>query len=329
MIEIWARFKAHSLRSLSQAGSLERLTQALLGLGYYLEKTLIPARLSPDQLAWPWAVSRGPYLLAGASVAAVSAACIAARKRRPAGLAAYAFYAITLIPVLGLLKVGHETVAARYSYVPCLGWALLAGAGLRDLARAGRAEGGVGKAFIPAFACAAAVLALLSFESRRQIPAWHDSIALWRSVLRLEPTHPLARRDLGVALLAQDRVSEAALVWQEHLKLFPRDEETRKVLQDVLAKAWRVRPTTAALCDGAGVDLIKRGELERAVWFFNKALKTDPGFVRGHDHLGVALTRLGRYDEALAHFESALRLKPGDRAARAGLGLAKTLKGRG
>ena len=327
-IEAWARLQAHSLRTLSQAGLIERLAQAAFGLTYYLQKTLIPARLSADQIFGPWAVSRGPYLIAAASLAAVAAAFIAARKRWPAGLAAFACYGMILLPVIGIVKVGHETVAARYSYASCLSWALLGGAGLRNLARAAQAGGGGRKAFACAFCGAAALLAFFAFESRREIPQWRDSAALWRSVLRLEPMHPLARHQLGLALISRDQASEAALLWQEQLRLFPGDADARKALAELVSRTWPAPPAPAALCDAAAVDLLKRGELDRALWFFNKALKLDPGLVRAREHLGVALTRMGRYDEAIAHFQSALRLQPGNRAARADLRLAESLKGR-
>ncbi|MGH9579426.1 MAG: hypothetical protein ACRD2R_00405, partial [Terriglobales bacterium] len=125
-----------ALKSFAVHDSAGRLAQALFGLGYYLRKTLLPVGLSPIYelprpfIPWDW-----PYLASGLAVSAIAAGLIILRCRWPAGLAAGIYYAAMLAPVLGIAQSGSQLVADRYSYLSCLGWALLAGGGYLCLQR--------------------------------------------------------------------------------------------------------------------------------------------------------------------------------------------------
>ena len=326
LIEIMARHRDRTILSLSRLGPARRLAQSLFALGFYLEKTLVPTRLCPDFLLEPSSSSPIPFIIGGALLAA---GLLAALRRNRAALALIAYYVITLLPVLSLVKVGHETVASRYAYLPCLGWALLAGAGLRSLARPRRSGGRGAKAFLPAFACAAAALVAFSWLSRRQIGVWHDSVALWRQVLKLDPLHPFARANLATGLLEESRVGEAALMLREQERLFPADKESGEKAKQIISRAWgSSRPDPAKLYNDAGADLVQAGELEKAVWCFNKALKLAPALARTRNNLGLALYRLGRTEEAIAQYEECLRLAPSSYEARTNLGIALARLGR-
>src|SRR6185369_7117747 len=150
-----------------------RVAVALYGLAFYVWKTLAPWPISPlyqiplrvDPLA-------PPMLAAAAAVIAVSAALLWLRRRWPAGLAVWLSYLLLLAPVSGLTQSGPQLVAARYSYLSCLGFALLAGAAVVLLARQA-AGGGARKGWARAGGVAAvAGLAALGVLPWQQAQIW-------------------------------------------------------------------------------------------------------------------------------------------------------------
>jgi tetratricopeptide (TPR) repeat protein len=298
-----------------------------MGLGFYIGKTLVPLKLSPDYAWHYWSNFRVPYLSWAALGASAWLALLSLKSWRPALLLATSFYVATLLPVVGLVKIGHEAVADRYSYIPCLGWALLCGAALRALARP-RGLAAAGKAFAPLCLAAAAALSTLSWLTWRQIPVWHDSVGLWRRALRLDPLSSIARGNLAVALLEQNRASEAVLLYQEQARLFPTDEKNRKTMEDLIARTWGKTPEPAKLYNDAGTDLMQRGELDKAVWYFDKALSLDGGLARARNNLGLAFYRQGRTEEAIRQYKECLRLAPDSYEAQTNLGIALARMGR-
>lgn len=361
MIGLLAQQRVGALPSMARLGLIERLAQSLFGLGFYLGKTLLPLRLSPHY-EWHWQTDRLLFLSGGALALAAASALAARRERWPAGLAAFSYYAITLAPVIGLFRSGYQTFADRYTYLPCLGWALLSGAGLSFLARAWRERRPEGGAFVPSCFGAALLLGLLASLTLRQIPAWRDSPRLWRHVLGLNAASTVARPNLASALFEQGRADEAVLYLEEQLEIYPGDEESRRMLSRIIAGTWRAEADLAKIHVDLGADLIEQGESEKGVWHFARAAQLDPSlwqashnlglalyragriedaireYERGlrsapapyelHNSLAIALARLGRLDEAIGHFEAALRIKADYEPARAGLRLARERKGR-
>src|SRR5208282_269467 len=118
-----AQGQPNLLRPLRAYGLLERAAQACYGLAFYLRQTLLPFRLSPlYERPARLEVFSAPFVLSALAVAAITAAAVWARRRRPAGLAVWGFYAITVAPMLGFVSFGTQLVACRYSYLSCLGW---------------------------------------------------------------------------------------------------------------------------------------------------------------------------------------------------------------
>lgn len=134
--------EAGAMRGRGEYGIVFGIAQALFGLAFYLWKPLIPAGLSPlyavvsDAVpaTWPFLPSQELILALSVVVAlAVSIALFLLRRRWPAGLANWVCYAALLAPVLGIVQIGAQIVADRYSYLPSLGWTILAGGGVTPL----------------------------------------------------------------------------------------------------------------------------------------------------------------------------------------------------
>jgi protein O-mannosyl-transferase len=207
---------------LEALGIPERLAISSYGLIFYLWKTVAPWPLSPLYTLFypvrPWSAT---YLIPEILVVLITAVLIWMRRRWPAGLVAWVSYAALLFPVIGIFHNGAQIAADRYTYLACLPWALLAGAGLAWClnARAGARIGpGVSRA-----ASGAALLIIVSFMSLtiRQIGVWKDSVTLWRHAAAVEPDSDIPIFFLGWALTDARRFDEARAHFERSLARVP------------------------------------------------------------------------------------------------------------
>lgn len=196
---------------LSQHGIAGRLVQACYGLVFYARQTLWPAGLSPlYELRPPLDPLELRFVAAVVLVIAAAVLIWRERSRRPWLIAAAAFYAVCLSPVLGLNQCGLQIVADRYSYLACLPLALIAGGALSAALR--RASWRV-----PALAIAALAVAALAAACVRQQSFWRDSESLWTRMAAVDPASATARLGLGTVRANQGRVAEAAALYEEAL----------------------------------------------------------------------------------------------------------------
>jgi len=213
-----------ALSSIQSYDLSARLAQASYGVIFYLWKTVYPVGLLPlyqippgiSLLRWPFALD---LLLA----AGITIGIIFLRRRWKSGPVLWAFYILTLFPVLGVVKFGDFLVTSRYSYLPCLGWAVLSGGCLAYLFNAYSATIALG--LLTVFGC-------LSWE---QTKIWHDSKTLWRYELSLDPSSARGHFILGLALAASRKPEEAIRQYHEALILDPTDAYAEDALADILA----------------------------------------------------------------------------------------------
>jgi protein O-mannosyl-transferase len=280
-----------------------RIQQACYGLTFYLVKTLVPIGLVPCYpVPADFRLPPATFAITVALVVVITAMVLYLRRRWPAGWVAWLFYVVTLLPVLGLVSFSAQLVADRYSYLPGLAWAMLAGAavgsGLRRLGRPGRLvlTAGLGAGLL--------VLAGLSF---RQTQPWRDSETLFRHALAIDPNIPELRNNLGLVLVGQLRTDEAIAEYRQALGR---------------------KPDFTRAMNNLGLALLGQGRHAEAVEEFQKALAVEPDYAFGHNNLGLALMYLERPAQALPHFETAVALAPDYVMARSNLGGALLMLGR-
>jgi protein O-mannosyl-transferase len=285
-----AKHQFDTAASLQDYGVLSRLNQIMYSLAFYISKTVIPLGLSPlyEKLAYLSEV--GAFdIRSGLIVLALTAGFLLARKSWPAGLASWLCYAVILSPVLGVVPFGPQVVADRYSYLSCLGWALLAGAGLFHLRRR-RLDGRLSaRTFKLAGISGALILALLSTLSWRQSQVWHDSERLWRHALAIDRRTSFAHNLLGLALAERGEIQQAI----EHFR-----------------DALRVDPAFAEAHNNLGYFLARQGSRDEAIAQFRQAILIKPAFADAHNNLGNALANRGQFNEAIQHLRRAQQLSP-------------------
>jgi tetratricopeptide (TPR) repeat protein len=280
---------------LAEYGILARVLQASYGLLFYLWKTLLPFELSPlyelpaegvtwDRLGWALV---GPVLLI--------ALALASRRRFPAMASALAAYVVLLAPVLGFAQSGPQLVADRYSYLSCMGFALLLAAGairaVRWLTR--RRWTGCRAALGLTIAV---VLTFLQHATARQCDVWRSGLTLWSHALRVCPDGAIAHANYADALGDVGNLDLAMAHYRRSLALQPRDAITAHHFADVL----RVR-----------------GDPDGAIGMYLRTLQLDPSRTEAHFRLAQLLVDRGRAAQAALVMRERLRLAPEDQRAAA------------
>ena len=313
---------------------VERVQNAFLSFVQYLRPTCWPSELAVFY-PYPAALPAWQSLLAAALLVLVSITLLAMSRRRPYLATGWAWYLTTLLPVIGLVQVGGQSHADRYTYVPLIGvFVLFTWAGY-DVARRWR--------FGPmaASAVAVAITICCAIATRRQLACWKDSEVLFRHALAVTKQNSIAYNNLGAALLAQKRYEEAVGELEIGLKLAPGRAEARMNLGLALARqgrfeeaiphfyeAMRLAPDSSGPYSSLGEVLATKGDFEGAVLQYQKAIRLSPEDAAAHHNLGIVLGMKDRTAEAIVQFEEALRLSRDLPEARRHLGVALGREGR-
>jgi tetratricopeptide (TPR) repeat protein len=288
---------------------LTRIVVAVYALWFYLVKTIYPVSLS---LLYEVPIPLNPldprFVVATAGVLAVSTVVLALRRRWPAGLALWAYYVIALSPTLGIVvRAGFQLAADRYSYLGCLGWALLVGAAVGLVAEA-RQRGRIGP--WPARLAAAAAVAgfvALGALTVRQIEVWRDGDRLWAHAVEVDADCALCHTNLGLTRLGSGATASAL----EHLE-----------------HAVRLRPDRVLVRGGDfGLVLAEAGRLSEAAAQYEMVLTERPGAVQVRQQLAQVLYRMGRREEAMQQLRVAGMMSADDADAQMSLGFALTRLG--
>ncbi len=318
-----AQYQAGAMRPLEQYGIFARLLQPLFGLAFYLWKTVVPVGLSPlYETPARMNLLALPFLSSVALVLALTVVFVLFRRRWPAGLAVWVCYGAILAPVLGIAQSGPQFVADRYSYLSCLGWAVLAGAGIFYLWRcwvSGRISHQI---FIGVGVLSLMMLGGLVVLTWRQTEVWHDSESLWRQVLRMDPMSSIAHNNLGNVLLRRGESREAIELYRKALEIDPAYAEAHFDLATAWSQAGglqaaleefraglQVDPKNAKARYYLGLVYARRGEIKEAIDQFRESLSLAPAQSVVHFDLGTALAMQGHLDEAVDHFRQAIAIR--------------------
>ena len=264
-----------------------RVANALLAFPAYLSRAFWPSGLAA---LYPYRSSPG-VLEVGAAAALViglSLLAFAQRRRRPWLLVGWLWFAGMLVPTLGLVQVGVQAFADRYTYLPLLGvtvaavWSV---AELAERARFGRPLAG-GALALALAGCVAA--------TRAQVAVWHDTVSLFTHATLVTRDNWFAHTELGVALAARGEFPEARAHFEAALRSHPR------------------YPRALA---NLGLTLARTGETRRGVDLLREALRIEPDLRAGQLSLGAALERGGWIAEAQAAYRAALARDPDEPTA--------------
>jgi tetratricopeptide (TPR) repeat protein len=223
IVAFMALFTLQNTRTLEHMSVLHRIVLSVYGLTFYLVKTAVPLELAP---LYELAVVFVPWRYF-AFVLAALVVCVVFRRRWPALAAAGAMYLVTLAPVLGTFQNGPQAVADRYTYLACLGWALLLGAA---------GAGGWAGSNVARGVLAVWILALLPL-TWQQVHIWHDPVTMWQYDVTVYPNARAGNYNLAAAYENAGRYPEAIVHYQEIQRLSVRKAQWYVPMGEVYEKA--------------------------------------------------------------------------------------------
>lgn len=272
-----------------------RVAMTFYTFWFYVSRTVLPVALSPlYELPLDVSLWQPRFALAALAVIAATGLLVAFRTRWPAGLAVWATYAVILAPVSGVVHAGFQLAHDRYSYLSCLGWALLVGAAAGALVE-GRIPGLGATVRRIAVAGVAAWLFTLGWLGWQQVHVWRDSYALWTHALDSDPRCALCHANFAVYLVNHHDAAGA----MHHA-----------------GRAIALRPERPRAYATFGLALVKAGRPADAIPYFETFLAKAPDSADGLTGLGLALLRTGRPREAVDPLYRAAALKPDNTAMR-------------
>jgi Tfp pilus assembly protein PilF len=275
-----------------------RLENAVVAYARYLGKALWPAKLA---VLYPYPVDGLPawqIVAATALLLVISAIVLMAHDRGYLAIGWFWFLG-TLVPVIGLVQVGHASMADRYACLPLVGLFLMMVWGISDFAKARTIPGSwMGVA-------AAVVVVLMAVTTRRQVSYWHDSETLWRHALATTKDNFVAQDNLGVVLLSKGAAEEAIQHFHAAFEMQPHDP---------LANLYM------GIYEGELGN--HQAAVDHLITTVNYLGDGNPEVTeQAYDQLGTEYRNLHNFPESRQSFKAALRINPADTTAEIGMGL--------
>jgi tetratricopeptide (TPR) repeat protein len=293
-----------------------RLGNALFSYVAYIAQMFWPVRLA---VFYPYPFDLPAWKAVGAGLALVVVSVFALRKVRhlPYFAVGWFWYLGTLVPVIGLVQVGMQSRADRYTYVPLIGIFLLLTWGVADLfQRWPKAEPAL--AAVPAAACLACLV--ITFH---QIQSWKNSASLFGHALQVTANNYMGYYGMGGVLRDEGRLDEAITAYREAISLFPNYGGAHSSLGGVYLKQGRLDEAVAELTEAIrldpkspedrislGIALNKLGKDRDAIDQMLEAIQLEPDSANAHYNLGRLYAATGQIDDAVVQFASAVRLEP-------------------
>jgi tetratricopeptide (TPR) repeat protein len=259
-----------------------RISNIIVSYVSYICKMLWPHKLAV-LYPYPEIIPLWQVLGACLFLLCTSFLVIQAAQRRPYLLMGWLWYLGTLVPVIGLVQVGVQSMANRYAYVPLIGLFIIITLGVTDLLarwRHGRAI----------FVITASLLLFsLIILTRNQVYLWRNSITLFEHALKVTVNNSRIHNNLGFSLVRYGEIREGINHYTE---------------------ALRIEPSYSVAHYNLGIALTMEGNIEDAIAHYTRALQINPNYAIAHNKLGILLARKEKHQEAITHFSEALRVKP-------------------
>ncbi|KUG23968.1 hypothetical protein ASZ90_006231 [hydrocarbon metagenome] len=316
VVTIWAQKMGGSVASMERLPFPVRISNAITSYVSYLGKTFWPADLAvfyPFDFYLPlWQVLISSFILI-----VITVVVLYYIKKLPFLFVGWFWYLVTLIPVIGLVQVGKQAMADRYTYLPSIGIAIMLAWGIpllfprEDIRK---------KILFPA---AIAIITILSVITWQQCGFWKNSIELWNHTLQVTKDNYLAHNNLGLVLFGKGRIKEAIDHYNKALHVRPDYFEAYGNRGNAYAgigqyqqtienytKAIYLKPYHAEGYYTRGTAYGKLlGQYQQAIEDFNKAIALNPDYTKAYNNRGLSYYALGQYQLAIDDFNKAISMK--------------------
>ncbi len=316
LVTLYAQRAGGSIGSMDVYPFHIRISNALTSYVSYIGKMIWPTKLAViypyDRMLPAWQTWSACCLIIGITLLSVKY-----YKSRPWFPVGWFWFLGTLVPVIGLIQVGTQAMADRYTYVPIVGLFIIVAWGLFDfLARWSYQK----LSFAVIVVVSSGVLMAVTWQ---QIGYWKNSVTLFQRAVDVTENNFVAENNLGHGLLMDGKFAEAAEHFKKSLEINPRfaiaylnmglvlsqKDKPEAALQSY-AKALAQEPDFAVAYNLAGKTHYRLGNTEQAVLNYQHALKIDPAYAEACINLGNAQFRLGEHERAFASYQQALTIDP-------------------
>jgi tetratricopeptide (TPR) repeat protein len=262
-----------------------RIENALVTYINYLRQMFWPVDLVPFYIHPEWRLGTWEIIGAIILLAGMTAAVFLLRRKLPFLLVGWLWYIVMLLPVIGIIQVGLQARADRYTYLPQVGIIIAMVWAIRDLTSLWRART---VALVPA---SLAVVGSLSFLSYRQATHWHDTESLWSYTLDRSPENDVALTGLAMIEVVRGQTDKAITHFRHALAL---------------------RDGNGSAHYGLALALSKQRKLDEAIDHWQKSLEIQPDNINARNYLGAVLAEIGRTPEAIQQWQQTLVFDPED-----------------
>ena len=333
-LTIYAQHHGGTMATLDKAPVGLRISNAIIAYATYILDTF-----SPHDLAilypFPMSIYLGHLVGAALLLTLISAGVIYARHLFPWLAVGWLWFLVTLLPVIGLIQVGGQSHADRYTYIPLTGLFIMIAWGAPVLLEKWRYRR---EALIIMAGLTVCVMAAATWN---QLGYWRNNITLYRHTLAVTSDNYLILNNYGIAMDQNGDYEAAIKLYQEALQIYPRSAFAHNNLGTVLARkgrygeaiehyqaALQLKPDYAMAMVNMGRSLADLGRNDEALARNEQALKLDPSSFDAHLNMAILLMKGGQNYLARQHYETALRLDPFSAKAPLNMGVELAQMGR-
>jgi len=310
-----------------------RLNNAIVSYLDYLGKMIWPEKLAvlyphPENALPVWKV-----IFCGMALVGITIISIRLIRKAPYFAVGWFWYLGTLVPVIGIVQVGGQAMADRYTYIPLIGIFIIVAWGVPELISKWRYKEKV------LSVSAGILIPTLMVMTWTQVGHWKNSITIFKHAIRVTdktyPTFAPAHNNLGVALVAEQKNEEAISHYKMAIKINPDNAKahnnlgaallTERKIEEAISHykmAIKINPDFAKAYSNLGIALVAEGKIEEAISHYKMAIKINPDYANAHYNLGNALSAEGKNEEAISHYKMAIKIKPDYADAYNNLGAA-------
>lgn len=327
IITVIAQHKGEAVQALEALPLSIRVSNALIAYVTYIGKTLWPSGLGVfyphlERVQLAEAVGSG-FLLAILSVAFV-----AMFRKHPYLLTGWLWYLVTLIPVIGLIQVGAQSMADRYTYVPLIGLFVIVVWGISNIVKKWR------RRQTALISSSVMVIGALIICTWLQVRHWKNNMTLCEHTLRVTESNWKIHGAIGAVLMEDGKYEEATGHFKKALDIYPLFEEAylnlgvvkerQGLRQEAIGyylEAIKVDPHYAEAHNNLGGVYALQNQIELAKKHYAEALRIDPEYANAHINLGSLLAYQGAIEEAIDHYSRALQIDPYSTKGHLNLGI--------
>jgi Tfp pilus assembly protein PilF len=293
----------------------ERFYNAVMSCIAYLGKTFWPVHLA---VFYPFEMFFSPWkaIFAAVMLILISVFVICRMKQMPFLFTGWFLYLGTLVPVIGLVQVGEQAMADRYTYLPSVGIAIMIAWGIPNFIH----RESIRKRFL--FPAAIAMLILLAVITFKQCGYWKNSVTLFSQTLRVTKNNHKIHHNLGVTFFKEGKIREALFHFDQVIKInpsylsynsrgeiFAREGRYREALED-FNRAIALNFSNADGYYNRGLTYSTINQYQLALADFDKAISLNGEHVLAYNNRGIVYARLNQLQQAIKDFTQAISINP-------------------